>query len=243
MAKVPPPARPLRHAKRKKLGRGRLLSGSPQSMRSQPKPVRRYGVTPEGALSILPKLADMRLDQLKALWENAVGILANKKRTDLHAAATTILDEIERQWNERSKRPIGSNEFFKWPSTEAVLGENKIELTHLLEEGMLSYLGYRVGNTQGISSDVRRQILCQIFERHLPPVFPEGYLMEWSLPKSSQRLRKMAETLAAFARNAKRRDEDALFDAVRSWELDLHHLYDRYYVGYFQFAWPDTTIE
>lgn len=200
-------------------------------------------MSPEGALSILPKLAGMRLDQLKAVWENTVGILANKKRADLHVAATTILDEIERQWNERSKKPTVADEFFEWPSTEASPGSNKIELGHLPQEGIFSYLGYRVGNTQGISSDLRRLILRQMFERHLPPVFEPTYLMEWGSPRSSQRLRKMAETLAAFTRNARRRDEDTLIDAIRSWETDLRHLYDRYYIGHFHFAWPPTTID
>lgn len=243
MAKVAPPARSSRDAKQKKLVQGRSLSGSPRSIRSQRKPARRYGVTPEGALSILPKLADMRLDQLRAVWENAVGILANPKRANLHNAATIILDEIERQWHARSKKPITSEEFFKWPSTEATPGATKIILDHLLQGGLLSYLGYRVGNTQGVSSYVRHQILCQIFERHLPPVFPTHYLVEWSSARSSGRLRKMAETLAAFVRNAKRRDEDTLFDAIRPWEADLRFLYERYYVGHFHFAWPQTTIE
>ena len=243
MAEVPPPTRHPQLAKGKRSRRGKGLSGPTRPVRSRHAPARKFRVTPEGALSILPKLAGMRLDQLKGVWENAVGILADKKRAYLHNAATVILDEIERQWHERSKQPIVSEDFFEWPSTEATPGSNKIVLDHLPQEGLLSYLGYRVGNTHGISSYVRHQILRQIFERHLPPVFPSSYLAEWDLPRSSQRLRKMAETLAAFTRNAKRRDEDTLLDAIRSWETDLRYLYDRYYIGHFQFAWPATMIE
>jgi hypothetical protein len=236
MAKAPPPAPRPRRSKGK-------AWPSPRSMRNQPKSPEKYRVTPQGALSILPKLAGMRLDQLKAVWENAVSILADPRRANLHHAATKTLDEIERQWHERSKKPIISDEFFKWPSTEAAPGSNKIVLDHLLLEGLFSYLGYRVGNTQGVSSFVRHQILRQIFERHLPPVFPATYLLQWGSPRSSDRLRKMAETLAAFVRNAKRRNQDTLFDAIRSWEADLRYLYDRYYLGHFHFAWPPTTIE
>jgi hypothetical protein len=48
----------------------------------------------------------------------------------------------------------------------------------------------------------------------------------------------MAESIASFARSAKRRDADTLAHAIGDWENDLQHLYHTYYVGRFGFAWP-----
>ena len=46
----------------------------------------------------------------------------------------------------------------------------------------------------------------------------------------------MAESLAAFARTAKRHDEDRFDEAIRHWEQDLEFLHDGYYVGRFGFG-------
>ena len=51
----------------------------------------------------------------------------------------------------------------------------------------------------------------------------------------------MAESIAAFARNAKRRRQINLNDAIGEWEADLEFLYEEYYVGHFHFAWPAST--
>jgi hypothetical protein len=48
----------------------------------------------------------------------------------------------------------------------------------------------------------------------------------------------MAESIASFARSAKRRDAAGLMHAIADWENDLRHLYDTYYMGRFGFAWP-----
>jgi hypothetical protein len=107
---------------------------------------------------------------------------------------------------------------------------------------MLSYLEYRVGRTHGLSTSVRQELLSRVFSGALPPVFDRAYMDEWGPPSSAQRLRKLAETLAAFCRNAKRRDTDAMRDAIRDWEGDVNFLYEEYYVGYFHFEWPTTQI-
>jgi hypothetical protein len=74
------------------------------------------------------------------------------------------------------------------------------------------------------------------------PIFPKEYLAEWDSPGTASRFRKLAETIAALTRNAKRR-RDALFEtAVEHWEQDLRFLYDRFYVGTFGFGWPDTEV-
>ena len=59
--------------------------------------------------------------------------------------------------------------------------------------------------------------------------------------RAAARLKKMAETIAALARNAKRRNNASLDQAIRDWEHDLSFLYHTYYVGHFGFGWPSTS--
>ncbi len=103
------------------------------------------------------------------------------------------------------------------------------------------HLDYRVGRN-GEADSVRRSILARVFEGPLPPVFPPDYMASWGRAKSVARLRKLAESLAAFARNAKRRRDSVMDDAISDWEADLSCLYERYYLGRFSFAWPLTRI-
>lgn len=56
------------------------------------------------------------------------------------------------------------------------------------------------------------------------------------------RLKKMAESIAAFARNAKRKRTSVLDDAVVDWEADLRFLFETYYVGKFRFEWPSISL-
>jgi hypothetical protein len=99
-----------------------------------------------------------------------------------------------------------------------------------------------VGVTNGVSIVERKAILKEVYEREIPPVFTPNYLAEWGAPGSSARLKKMAETLAAFARNAKRRGEVELDVAISDWEDDLRFLYDKYYVRRYFFQWPKVKL-
>jgi hypothetical protein len=105
---------------------------------------------------------------------------------------------------------------------------------------MLSLLGYHVGETQSLHPAIRESILEYTFEYHLPPVGDVAYFNEWGEPRNSRRLRKLANTLAALTRNAKRRHSWKFSRAIREWEQDLVFLYERYYVHLFHFGWPAT---
>jgi hypothetical protein len=67
---------------------------------------------------------------------------------------------------------------------------------------------------------------------------------EWGADRSARRLRKMAECIASFTKNAKRREDESYDDAIREWESDLQYLYDRYYIGkfHFDFVWPSNSL-
>jgi hypothetical protein len=65
---------------------------------------------------------------------------------------------------------------------------------------------------------------------------------EWSRAGTSFRLRKLAETLGEYARNAKRRQEVNLDSAIADWEEDLEFLFHKFHRGRFGFGWRGTAI-
>ena len=154
----------------------------------------------------------------------------------LRSEALKLRDEISANWLSLFEK----NEWFAWPSTSVRLGPSSTKLDALewRPQGMLSFLGYHVGETSGRPS-VREAILEYAFDHHLPPVGEATYFEEWGEPRSARRLRKLANTIAALTRNAKKRDLVALSRAVDEWEQDLGFLYERYYLDLL-FRWPST---
>jgi len=197
-----------------------------------------------GIPPIIEKIPSMRMDAMMRLWRNAVEIRSNEKKMSVWRNAALVLDAINKEWSRRRRQPPNPDEFFKWPRTDAEPGRrSKIDVDDWIQEGVLKFMGYQVGSTNGISSNLRRRILEQIFEGALPPVFPPSYLDEWGKPKSATRLQKMAETLAAFVRNAKRRRTAKLWGAIKDWESDLNFLYEQYYLNHFYFGWPSHDVK
>ncbi len=199
---------------------------------------------------VIDRIPEMPMQKTVSLWENAITTvakpergLAKFERKKLQFQARQIIEAINEEWDRRREEGVDSDEFFKWPTTEAETGDGSISTGAWLEKGMLLYMGYKVGHTDGRDRSVRKLILHEIFEGALPPVFPHRYLNEWGEAGSAGRLQKMAECIAAFARNAKRRRDNKMEVAVGQWESDLEYLYDEYYVGKFHFAWPTAHID
>jgi hypothetical protein len=109
------------------------------------------------------------------------------------------------------------------------------------EEDLLSVMGYGVGKS-GKPELKRREIPGRVFEaRNFPSRIPREYVAEWGAPKSADRLLKIAESIASFARLKKRRaDSDMFAAAIGDWEGDLDWLKARYHTGRFRFQWPNT---
>lgn len=131
--------------------------------------------------------------------------------------------------------------FFEWPSTDApaaIYGFSGDQFFY--QEGLLSYVGYQVGRN-AIPQHIRLQILDCVFHNQLPNVGSAEYMKEWDLPTTATRLRKLAESIAAFTRNAKRNASYDYRDAIAGWEADLEYLYSEYYIRKFRFAWPPRT--
>lgn len=90
--------------------------------------------------------------------------------------------------------------------------------------GVLSEMGYKVGK-QGLGTMARREILRQVLRVELVAGSADAhdYVREWGPPASGQRLTKMCNSIAAFSRNAQRRNAD-YSEAIADWEEDLDWL-------------------
>ena len=157
-------------------------------------------------------------------------VLGNTKLKKLHHdshAKNKWLDEVRRYAK------------FPWPTTNAPISIHGLGDVFSYQEGLLSYVGYQVGN-EGKPRKVRQSILDWVFHNRLPRVKSESYMLEWGDPETSARLKKMANALAAFTRNEKRKTHADYTMAIRDREIDLKYLRDKYYVGQFYFEWPPS---
>ena len=172
-------------------------------------------------------------DPLQAQLKNVFRILA-KSEHKLKDEALKLRQEVSSTWRMRAAQ----DKWFPWPTTTALQGSRDLKGIGWKPHGMLGFLGYHVGETQPTPLDVRWCILQYVFECHLPPLNDRNYYLEWGNPGTSRRLSKMANTLAALTRNAKRRDATSYAKAIDDWERDLVLLYVRYYLDVFHFEWP-----
>lgn len=140
-----------------------------------------------------------------------------------------------------SLEKIGHNDWFKWPKTDVLSSYLKIKGKDIdwEEIGILKILGYKVGNSSSLKRTEREEILDLAFEINLN-ICPTAINEEWGTPASAKRLRKMANSIASFTRNAKRRSNNDLQQAIADWEQDLNYLYYKFYCKFFNFAWPKT---
>jgi hypothetical protein len=193
--------------------------------------------------AMIEKLKERSLPQLIGIWKNAIKALAEGGRANFsRQEIASFIEAVEAEWARRDAADLPADEYFRWPSTDVATARNAGGSFEAQGEGMLSYLEYHVGRSHDLAPKVRRAILERVFSGKLPAVFPKGYMDQWGEPQTSRRLHKMAECIAAFARNFKRRDDDRLDQAIREWEADLTWLYDEFYVGHFRFAWPTTRV-
>jgi hypothetical protein len=168
-----------------------------------------------------------------AIWQNAVRNTDNSAKANDRAQARITINKIYREWERRRVTPFPADDYFRWPTTFAEPGSGGLNASDWEPEGLLKVLGYKVG-LAGEQQSFRRHLLAEIFNCIVPPVFDDHYAEQWGSPGSPFRLWKMARTIAAFTRNAKRRDAQ-MSEAIRDWERDLEFLYRQYYVGEFGF--------
>jgi hypothetical protein len=126
---------------------------------------------------------------------------------------------------------------FDWPSTFITSGGGDLNIK-APTVGILRYLGHRVGES-GLPSHSRQEVLEHAFTSKLPLINSVSYMREWGNPRSKERLRKIANSLAAFCQLQKRRGNAI---AASDYEEDLEWLRRRFYSGRFSFKWPSTYV-
>ena len=139
---------------------------------------------------------------------------------------------------------------FKWPSTDAPTNENpKTSIKEMKEDGLLLFYGYRVDKKNAKPSNEREIILSDIYENEILSTakkkFDTAYIAKFGEPKTGQRLKQIASTIASFARNAKRRKTHDFSFAINNWENDLATLKSNFYDGVYdlEFLYPSTSVE
>jgi WYL domain len=129
---------------------------------------------------------------------------------------------------------------FSWSTTTSNPGSQNLPSDAFkYEEGLLRHYGYKVG-MNGLPESERWEILDTVFLHPLLQMDNAAYLSEWGEPKSAKRLQKLAESIAAFTRNAKRRNRGSFSKAIQDWETDLAYLKRTYYNNRYSFQYPRT---
>lgn len=129
----------------------------------------------------------------------------------------------------------------EWPSTGIIpsTGGGKQEFNNP-EVGPLKRMGYKVGHS-GHPAYRRRKALHKAFEtprREFPGRYPSGYLDDWGEPSTSERLAKIARSIAGFCTTAQKRSNPP-HAAIEDWKEDLAWLKKKYYnVLTYSFHWP-----
>jgi hypothetical protein len=69
------------------------------------------------------------------------------------------------------------------------------------------------------------------------------YLQQWGKPNSKERLHKIADSIATFARLKKGMpNADSYGSAIQDWEDDLQWLKQTFYKPFMRFRWPSTRV-
>ncbi len=176
-------------------------------------------------------------EHLKNMAEN----LADKVRENGKKAGGKYRADLKYLHDKYYEEYFGFAGRFKWPSTYATPGAGG-GFDYPRERGMFSHFGYSTSK----SEVDRLDILDGIFHATELPILDNDAenVEEFGAPESPQRLLKIANFLAAMARNFSRMTDKDYSNAIEAWKSDLDYLREEYYRGRFDFAegyfeWPD----
>ena len=128
------------------------------------------------------------------------------------------------------KRSFVLEEKLKLAECRLVIAEIKIEWSKRLEEGdqtgypdegLMSTMGYRVGDTQGIKAPYRRMIMKEILEGPIPFVGNPAYMLEWGSDGSIEIYNKMKRFLTSEIKMPMQKNN---YRAISEWKEDLQWL-------------------
>jgi hypothetical protein len=122
-----------------------------------------------------------------------------------------------------------SNVGTKATRSKAIRGRGKLVWR---EEGVLSLSGYRVGKSKGVGTVQRRQILDTLMiEDDLYDVVDRAYALEWGEPGTTDRYKKIHDSISVFLFNGRARNDQGHIDmsqAIDEWESDLAYIEQKY---------------
>jgi len=203
----------------------------------------------ERVQTFVDEIATSSFHDLLLGWQKHVGLIGYIEKTgrnvDRLPLYRELVEAVEREWQRRSTLRREDTDYFDWPSTDTRVGLGGLGEIGWVQEGVLRFVGYRVGKGAGITSDTRQAILRRVFHMTVPPFEAPSYIRQWGDPATAPRLRKMAESIASFVRLAKAQSRSDKSVSIREWEADLAMLRVEFYVGKFgfgkiDFAWPMT---
>jgi len=186
----------------------------------------------------VPPLLDMSLPRTIDVWFEALQLLENPRQQHMHRYAKMAVAEIRQEWLRRLYTTYSPEEIMYRRQPRAPAGEGPLRTVDWQKRGVLGSLRYKVGR-EGAPERVRHRILTEVFSGPRPPLFPRPYLDQWGDPGSLARLQKIADAIASFARNAKRRGAPGSKTSIQHWESDLR-LHGKHYSDHFFFPWPST---
>jgi len=159
----------------------------------------------------------MNNDRNTKITEKYRLIIAKKSNPDLAKYYRTMIHRLVDQENELKKLDI-----------ETVIMLIKNEWMKRLEEdglssgapseGMMSTMGYRVGDTQGIKNEYRIMIMIEILKGPLPYVDSPSYMREWGEDGSIDRYKKLKRFLNGEINSPLQRNN---YRAISEWKADL----------------------
>ena len=153
------------------------------------------------ALKVIQNIPNLDDNALSRLFVNAQKLLdKNEENFD----ARQVIDAIKSEWEIRLQ-------FFNQNKYKAATPEN----------GVLSVVGYKVGN-EGEKTSIRRKLLDFIMTENLPPVGSPAYMAEWGEKMSKERYRKLHRVIRVLASSGKTLGN--MDKAVIEWEEDLEYL-------------------
>ncbi len=180
-------------------------------------------------------------DALKSRWLNCLRNYLKPESQFPRAHLNEMMTAIDKEWRRRKQSTIGLKRD-EWPSTEVGLTTTSSLSVNWPEEGILSFVGYRVGKTNPTRPETLRKLILEaVFLREIPPILPRFMMDEWGDPGTKVRLLKIANVLAAFARNAKNKRKLDMSLSIKSWEEDLEYLRQEFWLPSFYDltgAWP-----
>ena len=113
-------------------------------------------------------------------------------------------------------------------------------------ESLLKTYGYTVGKKDGKPQPERMFILSNIYENEITSFAKKKHqddIDDYGKPNSAQRLKKIADTIAAIARSRKRDMGKDNAQAISDWEDDLAKLKVKYYDGKYDYDFKFPTTD